>query len=312
MKAVVLEDWNRFFSGVPSLERLRKRIAVEVQDDRPVDAHDLLARLAGAEIVVLNRERTPFGAAVIDALPSLRLIVQTGGVGPNVDVAAATARGVAVSAGPGLPNSIDGVAELALGLLLSLARKIPENDRNVRVGRWSVAPTYMLNGKTMGIVGLGRLGRSLARLGQALQMPVIAAGPTLTPERAAASGVEFASLDDLFARAVGQFQLERIEVSSSTTGLSVYADAMLEKVFYNLIDNTLRHGGKVSRISLEYEELPDRLALIYRDDGVGIAGKDKPLIFLRSFGANNGLGLFLVREVLAISCTYLNIFTPNP
>lgn len=108
-------------------------------------------------------------------------------------------------------------------------------------------------------------------------------------------------IDDLFARAVGQFQLDRIEVTSSTAGLSVYADAMLEKVFYNLIDNTLRHGGKVSRISLEYEELPDRLALIYRDDGVGIAGKDKPLIFLRSFGANNGLGLFLVREVLAIT-----------
>src|SRR5205823_4487624 len=152
---------------------------------------DLLARLRDAQIVVLNRERTRFGAEVIEALPALELIVQTGSVSPNVDVAAATARGVAVMAAPGLPNSIEGVAELALGLLLSLARQIPANDRHVRAGQWDVAPSVMLNGRTMGIVGLGRLGRSRARLGQALQMQVLAAGPTLTPERAAASQAEF-------------------------------------------------------------------------------------------------------------------------
>lgn len=217
MKIVVLEDWNRFFPGVPSLERLRRRVEVEVQHDKPSDQSDLLARLAEVEIVVLNRERTQFDAPVIDALPTLELIVQTGGVGPNVDVAAATARGVAVSTGPGLQNAIDGVAELALGLLLSLARKIPAYDQNVRVGNWNVPPTVLLNGGTMGIVGLGRLGRSLARLGQALQMRVIAAGPTLTPERAAAGGVEFVSIDDLFARADAAFVCTRL--SDSTRGL---------------------------------------------------------------------------------------------
>jgi len=217
MRAVVLEDWNHFFPGVPSLEQLRGRIEVWVQHDRPTGQADIVARLADAEIVVLNRERTLFDAAVIGALPALELIVQTGGVGPNVDIAAATAHGVAVSAGPGLPNSIEGVAELALGLLLSLARRIPENDRNVRAGRWEVAPSVMLSGGTMGIVGLGRLGRSLARLGQALQMRVIAAGPTLTPERAAASQVGFASLDDLFRRADAVFVCTRL--SDLTRGL---------------------------------------------------------------------------------------------
>ena len=217
MKAVVLEDWNHFFPGRPSLERLRERIEVDVQHDTPASQGDLLARLADAEIAVLNRERTRFDAAVISALPRLELIVQTGGIGPNVDVAAATARGIAVGGAPGLPNSIEGVAELALGLLLSLARRIPENDRNVRAGRWEVPPSVLLSGGTMGIVGLGRLGRSLARAGQALRMRVIAAGPTLTPERAAQSDVEFVSLDELFPRADAVFVCTRL--SDLTRGL---------------------------------------------------------------------------------------------
>src|SRR5262249_30538695 len=156
-------------------------------------------------------------ASTIAALPDLELIVQTGGIGPNVDVGAATERGVAVTAGPGLPDSIEGVAELALGLLLSLARQIPANDRNVRAGHWNVAPTVQLTGRTMGIVGLGRLGRGLARLGKALQMRVIAAGPTLTPERAAADAVEFVSLDALFPQADAVFICTRL--SALTRGL---------------------------------------------------------------------------------------------
>ena len=217
MKIVVVEDWNRFFPGVPSLERLRQRAEVEVQHDRPRDRDDLVARLAGAQVAVLNRERTRFDAELIGRLPALELIVQTGGIGPNVDQAAATARGVALATGPGLPHSIEGVAELALGLLISLARRIPEHDAGVRDGRWEVPPTVMLSGATMGIVGLGRLGRHLARLGQALNMHVVASGPTLTPERAAESGVEYAALDDLFPRADAVFVCTRL--SERTRGL---------------------------------------------------------------------------------------------
>jgi phosphoglycerate dehydrogenase-like enzyme len=134
-------------------------------------------------------------------------------------------------AAPGQPNSIEGVAELALGLLLSLARQIPANDRSVRAGRWDVPPTIMLNGKTMGIVGLGRLGRGLARLGRALQMRVIAAGPTLTPERAGQSDVEFVPLDDLFPRADAVFICTRL--SALTRGLVTrrHVDSMRQTAY---------------------------------------------------------------------------------
>jgi phosphoglycerate dehydrogenase-like enzyme len=210
MRIVVLEDWNGFFAGAPALARLAGRATVEVQRDRPVDRDDLVGRVGDAGIVVLNRERTRFDAAVIERLPALELVVQTGGVGPNLDVAAATAHGVAIASAPGLPNSIEGVAELAMGLLLSLARRIPEHDRAVRRGRWDVPPTVMLHGGTMGILGLGRLGRSLARLGQAFGMRVIAAGRTLTPARAAESGAEWVTIDDLFRHADAVFICPRL------------------------------------------------------------------------------------------------------
>jgi phosphoglycerate dehydrogenase-like enzyme len=231
MKAVILEDWNRFFPDAASLARLRARIDVEVQHERPADRADLVRRLGGAQVAVLNRERTRIDAATIEALPDLELIVQTGGIGGNVDVALATARGVAVSPAPGLPNSIEAVAELALGMLIALARDLIANDRAVRNGRWDVAPTVMLSGGTMGIVGLGRLGRSLARLGQAMGMAVIAAGPTLTAERAAESGVEFVSLDDLVPRADAIFICPRL--SDLTRGMVTrrHIDAMKPTAF---------------------------------------------------------------------------------
>ncbi|GIW08541.1 MAG: 2-hydroxyacid dehydrogenase [Dehalococcoidia bacterium] len=217
MRIVVLEDWNHLFAGAPALKRLAGRAEIEVQHDRPADVDDLVARLRAANVVVLNRERTRLDAETIARLPSLELIVQTGGIGSNVDVAAASAHGVAVASAPGLPTSIEGVAELALGLLIALARRIPEHDRHVRAGHWNVAPTTMLHGGTMGIVGLGRLGRSLARIGPALGMRVIAAGVTLTPARAAESGAEWVTLDDLFPQADAVFICPRL--TPETRGL---------------------------------------------------------------------------------------------
>jgi PAS domain S-box-containing protein len=108
-------------------------------------------------------------------------------------------------------------------------------------------------------------------------------------------------VDDLFARAAGQLVLDKLRVSASTGGLSIYADAMIGKVFYNLLDNSVRHGGEATAASLTCQERDDRLVLTYQDDGTGIAEKDRPHLFERGFGKNTGLGLFLTKEVLAIT-----------
>jgi len=196
MKAVVLEDWNRMFVSPSSLDRLGDRVEIEISEAHESKA-EMIARLEGAQIAVVNRERSTFDAQVFDALPELELVIQTVGISPNVDREAATAHGVALSAAAGLSTNIDGVAELAIGLLLTLARRIPANDRAVRSGNWDVAATRQVNGSTMGILGLGKLGVRLAALGRALGMDVIAGGVTLIPERAEAAGVRYVSLDEL-------------------------------------------------------------------------------------------------------------------
>ncbi|MDD3398983.1 MAG: HAMP domain-containing sensor histidine kinase, partial [Candidatus Methanomethylophilaceae archaeon] len=96
---------------------------------------------------------------------------------------------------------------------------------------------------------------------------------------------------------------ERLDVTFETDvdGLEVLADAMLEKVFYNLLDNSMRHGGDIRKVTLHHEVLPEGLMLLWEDDGVGVPDDVKELIFERGFGRNTGMGMFLIREILAIT-----------
>lgn len=200
MKLVILDDWNRYFETQPGFARLRDRGEVVVHYDKAMTDDEVIARIQGATAIGSNRERTQFNAKVLQALPDLELISHTGRAGPNIDLATATKLGIAVAVAPGVPQGSAAVAELGLGLLLALARQIPANDRRVRSGDWSAPATEILNGKTFGIIGLGKIGRAMAKMAQGLEMNVIAWGPTLTPERAAASGVEYVAFDDLFPR----------------------------------------------------------------------------------------------------------------
>jgi PAS domain S-box-containing protein len=106
---------------------------------------------------------------------------------------------------------------------------------------------------------------------------------------------------DVMERATGELEMGTVRVSSELKGVEVYADGLLQKVFYNLIDNSLRHGQKVKRIELSYEKRDRNLTIILQDDGIGVPQSDKDHIFEREFGKNMGLGLFLVREILAIT-----------
>ncbi|MGE0363764.1 MAG: hydroxyacid dehydrogenase [Vicinamibacterales bacterium] len=166
-------------------------------------AADLAAALAEADALIV-RSATVVTAALIAAAPGLRAIARAGAGVDNIDVEAAAARGVVVMNAPGATST--SVAELALALMLALARHVAAADRRMKDGRWekkALAGTE-LAGKTLGIVGLGRIGRIVARLGHAFEMPVVAHDPALTRDdvaQVAGGAVALVSLDELCERA---------------------------------------------------------------------------------------------------------------
>ena len=226
-KIVVLDDWTNFWGNQPAISRLRERGELTIYTTPASDEDEVMRRLDEASIALANRERTQLNSRVLRSAEHLELLAQSGRISPNVDIEAATERGIALVAAGGQPGSHVAVAELGLALLLALARQIPANDQRVRDTDWVAPPTRMLSGSTLGILGFGNIGGAMARLGQALQMPVIVWGPTLTPERAQASGVEYVAHDELFRRADALFI--SVKLSPMTRGMVGAAELALMK-----------------------------------------------------------------------------------
>jgi phosphoglycerate dehydrogenase-like enzyme len=245
-RIVVLDDWTNFWGKQPATERLRERGDLTVYTTPASGEDEVMRRLENATVALANRERTPLNARVLRSAERLELLAQTGRISPNVDIEAATERGIALVAAGGQPGSHVAVAELGLALLLALARQIPANDQRVREGEWVAPPTRMLSGATLGILGLGNIGGSMAKLGKALQMQVIAWGPTLTPERAAASGVEYVARDDLFRRSDALFI--SVKLSDMTRGMVGAAELGLMKPTSYLVN--IARGPVVSEAAL--------------------------------------------------------------
>lgn len=163
--------------------------------DHVADPEALVARLAGFDVVVAMRERTPFPGSLLARLPDLRLLVTTGAANASIDVEAARAAGVVVC---GTGASAAAAPELTWALLMALLRHVPVEDANVRAGRWQTTVGGELAGRTLGLLGLGRIGQYLARYGRAFDMPVIAWSQNLTAEAAAAHGARLVTKDELF------------------------------------------------------------------------------------------------------------------
>jgi D-3-phosphoglycerate dehydrogenase len=161
---------------------------------------ELSAALADADALIV-RSATKVTAALIGAAPKLRAIARAGAGVDNIDVDAATARGIVVMNTPGATST--SVAELTLGLMLALARHIPGADRAMKAATWEKKRLVgtELAGKTLGVVGLGRVGRIVARLGRALGMAVVAHDPAVSGADIGDPDVLSLSLDDLCARA---------------------------------------------------------------------------------------------------------------
>jgi len=160
------------------------------------DTADLVAELRPFDVIVAMRERTAFTAERIRLLPGLRLLVTTGMANASIDVGAANQAGVTVC---GTRGSGAATPELTWALILALVRHVPEEDRRIRAGGWQQTVGFGLHGRTLGVVGLGNIGRRVASVGQAFGMEVLAWSQHLSATAAAEAGVTAVSKDELFA-----------------------------------------------------------------------------------------------------------------
>jgi phosphoglycerate dehydrogenase-like enzyme len=191
MRVAILDDTHRAYEGTPGVRRLRDRAEVKIFT-APFGEP---SALRGFDAVVANRERTRFSRALLEQLPDLRIIAQTGNHVYHIDLRAAEERRVIVAKATG--GGCTSAAELAIGLMIAVMRQIPFVDREIKGGRWPTPMTHVLRGKTLGIVGLGYVGRHVAKIANAFEMKVLAWGPRLSAEAAAAAGAEARELDDL-------------------------------------------------------------------------------------------------------------------
>jgi phosphoglycerate dehydrogenase-like enzyme len=197
MKVTILDDYQRAFQATEAIRRLRHKVDVRILTERLPSEAAVAEALKDSRVIIPVRERTKFTASLLKALPNLEYISQTGNHVYHVDMDTATEQGIVVSLAPG-GNS---TTELAFGLMLAIMRRLPQSDRAMRRGEWPLVLGYVLKGKTLGILGLGKIGTEVAAIGRAFGMKVIAWGPTLTAERAAKSEVTFMPLDEVLKTA---------------------------------------------------------------------------------------------------------------
>jgi len=202
MRLSILDDYQGVALDMADWSGVRARgIEIAVERFPFADADDVVRSLADSEIVAAMRERTAFTRSIVERLPKLKLLITTGMRNASFDMAALRDRGVTVcgTGGPGGGN--EDTAELAWGLILGAARRIAEDHALMRQGGWQTRIGHRVAGKTLGLLGLGRLGSAVARVGLAFGMKAIAWSQNLTAEKAAAQGVERVEKDELFRRA---------------------------------------------------------------------------------------------------------------
>ena len=194
-KVAILDDFEKIAETVPAYEKLKARADITVLSERLDSSDKIVQRLCDFDALLLMRERTRFSDREYGQLPKLKFISQTGRTSRHLDLADATKRGIAVS---GTPSDTGATTkELTIGLILALARKIPQVNQRMRQESWPALTGMMLEGKTVGVLGLGRIGNEVARIMKAFNTRVLAWSRTLTAERAAEVGAESVSMETL-------------------------------------------------------------------------------------------------------------------
>ena len=214
LKVAVLDDYQDVALEMADWSSLPDGWEPVVFRDHLADEDALVERLQGFDAVIGMRERTAFPRSALNRLPDLRLLITTGGRNASFDVEAATELGIVVC---GTGGAGEGPTELTWGLILGLLRKIPQEDRLTREGRWQTTIGVGLKDKTLGLIGLGHIGGLMARVGNAFQMNVIAWSQNLTAERAAECQATLVDKDTLFRES--DIASVHLRLSDRTRGL---------------------------------------------------------------------------------------------
>jgi phosphoglycerate dehydrogenase-like enzyme len=220
----ILDDYEHATLAMADWSTVARDVEITVFHDHLADENSLAERLRPFHVICMMRERTPFPRSLLERLPNLAHLVTSGMRNLSIDLAAAKKRGIVVTGTPILPYP---AAEHTWALILALAKRVPADDRNVRAGQWGTALGVGLNGKTLGILGLGKLGAQVARVGLAFGMRVIAWSPNLTRERCAEVGAELATKETLFREA--DFVTIHLQLSARSRGLVTAAELKLMK-----------------------------------------------------------------------------------
>lgn len=233
IRVAVLDDYQNAALSLADWGSLGPEVTVQAFHERLSGEETLARRLAGFEVIVAMRERTQFPRSLLERLPKLKLLVTTGMRNVAIDAKSAAELGIVVS-GTGMLTPP--TAELTWGLLIGLARHIPFEAQQMRSGAWQTTLGAGLSGKVLGVLGLGKLGGAVARVGGAFHMEVIAWSQNLTPEHAASLGASRVEKDELFQRA--DFITIHLILSKRTRGLVSARELALMKPAAYLINTS--------------------------------------------------------------------------
>jgi phosphoglycerate dehydrogenase-like enzyme len=247
MKIAILDDYQNAATSFANWDSLDAEIVVFTTPF--TDSDEVVRRLAGFDVLVAMRERRQFPAEVLERLTDLRLLVSTGPINSAVDVVAAREHGITVC---GTRYDPSPVVEHTWALILGAARNLIVEANSVRAGGWQVSVGTGLQGKTLGVLGLGRAGSLVARIGEAFGMTTIAWSQNLTPEKASEHGVRAVTREQLFADS--DVLSIHVVLSERTRGLVGAADLLAMKPTAILV-NTSR--GPIIDEDALFETLSD-------------------------------------------------------
>jgi phosphoglycerate dehydrogenase-like enzyme len=198
MQVAILDDYQDVALTMADWSEVARRASITVFNDHLADPDAVVERLSPFDVVCVMRERTPLSREVIERLPRLKMIASTGPFNASIDVTAAEERGIHISTTGGY---VESTVELTWALILAAARRLVDEAESVRGDGWQTSVGRQLGGTVLGVLGLGRIGTRVARVGAAFGMNIIAWSANLTPEAAEQAGATYVSKQELFASA---------------------------------------------------------------------------------------------------------------